>query len=275
MLCTLLALPKSSYYESLKEPEPSNREDEKSSFRQDLLDAYNNSQKRYGAPKIKEVLQSKYPKLSINRVQRHMKALNIKSIVHKKYRPHKSETAVYELGENLLNRNFSTNGPNEKWTTDITYIYTLKDGWCYLASVLDLHLKKIVGYSFSKNMTKELVLDALNNAVRTHKPAPGLILHSDRGSQYTCIDYRHKVEQELNFKLSYSRKGCPYDNAVIESFHSILKKELVYTTTFLNYQHARLELFQYIEGFYNRKRIHSSLNYLSPVQFEQTLKEIA
>ena len=183
MLCTILNLPKSSYYESLKESEPSNREVEKQNFRQDLIDVYNDSKKRYGAPKLKEILKSKYPRLSIKRVQRHMKALGIKSIVYKKYRPHKSETPVYELGENVLNRDFSTNSPHEKWVTDITYIHTLKDGWCYLATVLDLHLKKVVGYSFSKNMTKELVLDALNNAVKTHQPASGLILHSDRGSQ--------------------------------------------------------------------------------------------
>jgi len=267
-------MPKSSYYESIREAEPSKREIDKQKFRQDILDVYNDNNKRYGAPKIREVLKNKYPSLSINRVQRHMKVLGIKSIVYKKYRPHKSES-VYELGENLLNRNFSTTRPHEKWVADITYIHTVKDGWCYLASVLDLHLKKIVGYSFSKTMTKEIVLDALNNALETHKPSENLIIHSDRGSQYTCIEYRNKVEQELKFKLSYSRKGCPYDNAVIESFHSILKKELVYTTTFLNYSHAKFEIFQYVEGFYNRKRIHSSINYMSPVQFEKSLKKIA
>ncbi|XEQ94862.1 IS3 family transposase ISBce13 [Sporomusa carbonis] len=238
------------------------------------MQIYNDSKKRYGAPKIRAVLKESYPCLSINRVQRHMKALGIKSIVHKKYRPHKSE-AVYEHGANLLKRDFSTTSPNEKWVADITYIHTLKDGWCYLATVLDLHLKKVVGYSFSRTISKELVLTALDNAVKSQKPSAGLIIHSDRGSQYTSFEYRHKVEQELKFKLSYSRKGCPYDNAVIESFHSILKKELVYTTTFLNYQHARFELFQYIEGFYNRKRIHSKLNFMSPIQFEQSLKKIA
>lgn len=97
------------------------------------------------------------------------------------------------------------------------------------ASVLDLHLKKIVGYCFSKTMTKDIVLTALDQAVKTHNPSPGLIVHTDRGSQYTCHEYRDKVENELQFKLSYSRKGCPYDNAAIESFHAILKKELVYT----------------------------------------------
>lgn len=274
-LCRVLAVPKSSYYEQAKELQPSKRELEIQKFRQDVMQAYMDNQKRYGAPKIREVLKQTYPRLSVKRVQRHMKALGIKSIVHKKYRPHKSEEPVYAHGENILNRDFSTTGPNEKWVADITYIYTLKDGWCYLATILDLHLKKVVGYSFSQTMSKELVLAALDNAVKTHKPSAGLIMHSDRGSQYTSSEYRNKVEQELKFKLSYSRKGCPYDNAVIESFHSILKKELVYTTTFLTYQHARFELFQYIEGFYNRKRIHSKLNYMSPIQFEQSIKNVA
>lgn len=271
----MLAVPKSSYYEQANERQPSKRELEKQAFRQDVMRVYMDNQRRYGAPKIREVLKQTYSRLSVKRVQRHMKALGIKSIVYKKYRSHKSQEAVYEHGENLLNRNFSTTRPNEKWVADITYIHTLKDGWCYLATILDLHLKKVVGYSFSQTMSKEIVIAALDNAVKTHKPSAGLIIHSDRGSQYTSLEYRNKVEQELKFKLSYSRKGCPYDNAVIESFHSILKKELVYTTIFLTYQHARFELFQYIEGFYNRKRIHSKLNYLSPMQFEQILKNVA
>lgn len=203
-----------------------------------------------------------------------MKALDIHSIVYKKYRPYKTEP-VYEKGENLLKQDFSTNKANEKWVADITYIHTLKDGWCYLASVMDLHLKKVVGYSFSKSMSTEIVIKALNQAVKTQKPSEGLIIHSDRGSQYTSLEYREKVEKEFKFRLSYSRKGCPYDNAVIESFHAILKKELVYTKTFSDYENACLELFQYIEGFYNRKRIHSQLNFMSPNQFEQSLKKAA
>ena len=270
----MLVVPHSSYYEYCKETPPSNRQNETRKLREDILAVYIDSHKRYGAPKIREVLVKTYPRLSVNRVQRHMKALGIRSIVHKKYKPYKSEP-VYELGENLLKRDFSTTKPNEKWVADITYVHTAQDGWCYLASVLDLHLKKIVGYCFSKTMTKDIVLTALDQAVKTHNPSPGLIVHTDRGSQYTCHEYRDKVENELQFKLSYSRKGCPYDNAAIESFHAILKKELEYTKTFRDYKHARMELFQYIEGFYNRKRIHSALNYLSPVQFEQICKRAA
>ncbi len=195
-----------------------------------------------------------------------MKKLGIRSIVVKKYRPH-STKKIYKGGENLLNRDFTTTKINEKWVADITYIHTLKDGWNYLASILDLHTQKIVGYSFSKTMDTSLVLRVLDNAITTQKPPKDLIIHSDRGSQYTSKEYRKAVKPK-QFKLSYSAKGCPYDNACIESFHAILKKECVYLNTFIDHNHAKLALFQYIEGFYNKKRIHSSINYMTPDEYE-------
>lgn len=172
------------------------------------------------------------------------------TFVVKKYNPN-STKRVYEDGENLLNRDFSTTKINEKWVADITYIHT----------------QKIVGYSFSKTMDTSLVLRALNNAITTQKPSKGQIIHSDRGSQYTSKEYRKAVETK-EFRLSYSAKGCRYDNACIESYHAILKKEFVYLNTFIDYKHASIVLFQYIEGFYNRKRIHSSINYMSPDAYE-------
>lgn len=196
-----------------------------------------------------------------------MKKLGIRSIVVKKYRPQKRSTKVYGKGKNLLKRDFSTTKINQKWVADITYTHTLKDGWTYLASILDLHTQKIVGYSFSRSMDTSLVLKALDNAVISQNPDEGLIIHSDRGSQYTSKDYRKEVVSN-KFRLSYSAKGCPYDNACTESFHAILKKECVYLHTFIDYDHAKRELFKYIEGFYNRKRIHSSINYMSPLEYE-------
>ena len=197
-----------------------------------------------------------------------MKKLGIRSIVVKKYRPQKT-SKVYEKGENLLNRDFSTSRINEKWVADITYIHSLKDGWTYLASsILDLHTQKIVGYSYSKNMDTSLVMQALDNAITSQKPDRGLIVHSDRGSQYTSKEYRKTIEKN-NFKLSYSAKGNPYDNACIESFHALIKKECVYLNTFIDYNHAKIVLFEYLEGFYNRNRIHSSINYMTPDEFEQ------
>ncbi|WP_390819343.1 IS3 family transposase [Clostridium faecium] len=267
-MCKVLKYPRSTYYDKQKEKPENKWKSINKKLQEDILKIYNDSNKIYGAPKIRKELKALgYEKISLKRVQRHMKKLGIRSIVVKKYRPQKSNK-VYDKGENLLNRDFSTTKLNEKWVADITYIHTLRDGWTYLASILDLHTKKIVGYSYSKSMDTTLVLKALDNAIVSQKPSEGLIVHSDRGSQYTSNEYRRTVESK-GFKLSYSAKGCPYDNACIESFHALLKKECVYLHTFIDYKHAQIELFKYIEGFYNRKRIHSSINYLSPNQYEQ------
>ena len=231
------------------------------------------SKGRYGAPKIHYLLTQEKVDFSLNRVQRIMKKAGIRSTIVKKYRPTSSTGQVVER-ENLLEQNFETTTINEKWVADITYIHTLRDGWCYLASVLDLHTKKIVGYSFSKSMTTELVLQALANAIDVQQPEEGLILHTDLGSQYTSEDFE-KAVKEAKFKQSFSRKGCPYDNACIESFHAILKKEEVYQSSYINFETARLTLFHYNESWYNRKRIHGAINYLTPQQLEDLCRKEA
>lgn len=271
-MCEVLSFPRSTYYEKQKEKLANKWKTLNKKLKEDILKIYNDSNKIYGAPKIREVLKSTmgYENISIKRVQRHMKHLGIRSIVVKKYRPQKANK-VYEKGENLLKRDFSTTNINQKWVADITYIHSLKDGWTYLASILDLHTQKIVGYSYSRTMETSLVLKALDNALVSQKPSKGLIVHSDRGSQYTSKEYREAVESK-GFRLSYSAKGCPYDNACIESFHALLKKEFVYQKTFIDYSHAKMELFKYIEGFYNRKRIHSSINYMTPDAYEKLCK---
>jgi putative transposase len=231
------------------------------------------SKGRYGAPKIHHLLTQKGFTASINRVQRIMKGAGIQSTIVKKYRPTSTAGQVEER-ENLLEQDFETTTINEKWVADITYINTLRNGWCYLASVLDLHTKKIIGYSFSTSMTTELVLQALENAIDVQQPDEGLILHTDLGSQYTSEDFE-KALKEAGIKQSFSRKGCPYDNACIESFHATLKKEEVYQTTYSNFEKARLSLFHYIESWYNRKRIHGAINYLTPQQLEDLCREEA
>jgi transposase InsO family protein len=267
-MCNVLNYPRSTYYDKQKEKPDNKWKSQNKKLREDILEIYNESNKIYGAPKIRiELIKRGYKNISIKRVQRHMKKLGIRSIVVKKYRPHNTKK-IYDKGENLLKRDFSTTKINQKWVADITYIHTLRDGWTYLASILDLHTQKIVGYSFSKTMDTTIVLKALDNAIATQNPGKGLIVHSDRGSQYTSKEYRQAVETN-EFKLSYSAKGSPYDNACIESFHALLKKECVYLNTFIDYKHAQLVLFKYIEGFYNRKRTHSSINYMTPEEFEQ------
>lgn len=203
-----------------------------------------------------------------------MKELGVRSIVVKKYRPYSNKkTEDNPKLENKLNRDFSTTKINQKWVSDITYIHTEEEGWCYLASILDLHTNKIIGWSFDTTMTTELVITALERAkFNTNLTTENeVLLHSDQGSQYTSNDYRGKAE-EFQVSLSYSKKGCPYDNAVIESFHAVIKKEYIYQTNFKNFQEAKRGIFEYIESWYNRFRIQEKLNYMSPVQYEESLK---
>ena len=176
--------------------------------------------------------------------------------------------------QNIINRDFSTTGINQKWVTDITYIHTIKDGWCYLASVMDLNSRKIVGYSMSKTIDTTLAIKALDNAIKLQRPTEGLILHSDLGSQYTSYEFAQYVN-EHRLIHSFSGKGNPYDNACIESFHSVLKKEEVNLVKYFDYSIAKLAIFEYIESWYNRERIHSSLGYVTPQEWEDSFKRVA
>lgn len=252
---------------------PSNRERENKELTKRIIEIHTDSKQRYGAPKIHIILQQEGYSVSLKRVQRLMAKADVRSITQKKYRPCSSKHRVEER-KNLLNRDFSTTTINEKWVADITYIHTLRDGWCYLACVLDLHSKKIVGYSFSRTMTTDLVIKALNNAYETQNPDEGLILHTDLGSQYTSEEFE-KCVQLKEIKQSFSHKGCPYDNACIESFHAILKKEEIHHVTYIDYHSAKIALFQYIEGWYNRKRIHGSIGYKTPQELENNIRGVA
>jgi transposase InsO family protein len=254
-------MPKSTYYQS-HHYTPSRRALENENLKQNILEIYTESNCRYGAPKIQKILEQSGKYVSIKRVQRFMKQLNIHSIVIKKFRPTKANKKVIER-ENLLKQNFTATKINEKWVGDITYIYTLKDGWCYLASVMDLYTRKIIGYSFSKTIDSSVAIAALDNAYRLQQPVGSVIFHSDLGVQYTSIEFINRLKK-YRMKSSNSRKGCPYDNACIESFHSILKKEQVNNVQYYDYESAQLDLFVFIESWYNRKRIHGSIGYITP-----------
>lgn len=265
-MCKILKLPKSTYY-AFKNKKDSKRKILNACICKDIMQIYIDSKQRYGAPKIHKVLLKKGTKISIKKVQRLMRYLNISSIVVKKYRPVTSKAAIEEKS-NILKRDFSTKRLNEKWVTDITYIHTQQDGWCYLAAVMDLHSKKIVGYSFSKKIDAALAIKALDNAVRNRKIRQSLILHSDLGSQFTSNNYKKYIQNIKLIEHSFSSKGCPYDNAGIESFFSILKKEEVYKKRYKNYNEAWQSIFEFIESWYNLNRIHSALNYLTPCEKE-------
>src|SRR5699024_901273 len=221
-LCEVLDVPRSTYYKSLTKT-VSNRDQENQQLTNRILEIHHESKRRYGAPKIHYLLNHEGYNVSLKRVQRLMKKAGIQSITVKKFRPTPSKEKVVER-DNLLQRDFSTQAKNEKWVGDITYIHTLQHGWCYLASVMDLHTKKIVGFSFDRMITTDLIIKALQNAYHTQQPADGLIFHSDLGSQYTSDAFK-KVIDEFGMTQSFSYKGSPYDNACIESFHAILKKE--------------------------------------------------
>lgn len=266
-MCKALEVARSSYYEYCKHTQ-SNREIENEQLKEKIKKIWLDSYKRYGAPKITKVLQKQYNlHISRKRVQKLMKELNIRSIIVKSYKPFKSKP---EEGEfiNLLNRDFSTNEINEKWVSDITYVRTDECGWCYLATIMDLHSKRLIGWKFGKFMTIELVEAALANAIINRKLNNSITLHSDRGSQYTAKVYRTYCSKN-DFNVSYSEKGCPYDNAPMESFNAIIKKELINHTHYETFDQAYMSIFTFIEKWYNRKRIHGSINYLTPIEFEQ------
>ena len=260
-MCRVLHMPKSTYYQS-HHYTPSRRALENENLKQNILKIYNESNHRYGAPKIQKILEQSGKCISIKRVQRFMNQLNIHSIVIKKFRPTKANKKNIER-ENLLKQDFTATKINEKWVGDITYIHTLKDGWCYLASVMDLHTRKIIGHSFSKTIDSSVAIAALDNAYKIQKPVGSVIFHSDLGVQYTSTEFINRIKK-YRMKSSNSRKGCPYDNACIESFHSILKKEQVNNVQYLDFESAKLDLFIFIEAWYNRKRIHGSIGYITP-----------
>ncbi len=261
LMCKVLHINRSTYYK-VANRKPSARAKESQKLDTDILAVYFATKRRYGAPKIHQELLRQGWNVSLKRVQRRMSVLGIQSIVIKKYRHYSSNKPVTERG-NILNQDFKATGINQKWCTDITYIHTRKDGWTYLASVMDLYSRKIVGWAYDTSMTAELALKAVQNACLNVPNPEGIILQSDLGSQYTSeVFEKYLVENKILH--SFSRKGCPYDNACIESFHSLIKKEEIYRHVYNDSKEAYKSIFEYIESWYNRQRTHSSLGYKTP-----------
>ncbi len=273
-LCSALKFPRSTYYKALIRV-PSNRQKEYETFSQKVKQAYDESKRRYGAIKICRTLNSEGVPCSVKRVQRHIAKQGLRSVVVRKYNHHANHGSVPDDKENILKRDFGADTVNQKWCTDITYIYVQKEGWTYLASVMDLCSRKIVGYAYDISMTAELAVEAVKNACLNVKDTAGIILHSDLGSQYTSTAFENSLA-ERGILHSFSRKGNPYDNACMESFHSVLKKEEIYLHTYHDFREARRAIFEYIEGWYNRKRIHGAIGYMTPQQKEdEELKKSA
>ncbi len=264
-MCKVFGVSRSGYY-AWRDKKPSEQELRKRRLLERITYHYNDSEQRYGAPKITYLLNKEGHEVTERTVGIYMKELGLRSCVSRRFKVQTTDSNHdLPIAPNILNQNFKTKQPNKVWVTDITYI-PCREGRLYLASVLDLCTREIVGWRLGDRMTTELVLGALEDAYEAKRPKKGLLHHSDRGSQYASDVYRQQLKA-YKMIASMSRKGNCYDNACIESFHSILKKELVYCKRFRTKQQAYDEIFRYIEFFYNRKRIHSALGYMSPVRF--------
>ena len=265
-LCSALKFPRSTYYKALVRV-PSNKQKEFEEFGRKVKQAYEDPKQGYGAVKICRILNDNGTPCSVKRVQRHMAEQGLCSAVVRKYNHRANHGSIPDNKVNILKRDFETEAINQKWCTDITYIHVQKEGWTYLASVMDLCSRKIIGYAYGTSMTAELAVQAVKNACLNVADTEGIILHSDLGSQYTGQVFENYLASR-GILHSFSRKGNPYDNACIESFHSVLKKEEIYLHTYQDSTEARRAIFEYIEGWYNRKRIHSAIGYMTPQQKE-------
>jgi putative transposase len=224
----------------------------------------------YGSPRIHQTLKAQGHNVCKNTIARIMKRQQIRAKTKKKFVPRTTDSAHgYLPARNLLKRCFESPRPNRKWVTDITYVPT-DQGWLHTAVVMDLCSRRIVGWSMADHMKVELVSDALKMALVQRDPPAGLVHHSDRGVQYCCKEYQDLLKKH-RLSCSMSARGNCYDNAAMESFWASLKTERVYQEHYETREQARQSIFEYIEVFYNRKRLHSSLGYLSPEQFEASL----
>lgn len=226
----------------------------------------------YGSPRMYKELLARGFQCSENRVARIMRTHNIRAKQGKRLRRPALKTSSAWIAPNVLGGHFQSERTNQVWLSDITYIVT-KKGWLYLAVVMDLFSRRIIGWSMSPRITSQLSLDALHMALLQRSPKPGTLLHhSDRGIHYACKAYQELLRRK-GIQASMSRRGVCYDNAVLESFFSTLKTERVFSRTYRSQNEAQSDLFEYIEIFYNQKRRHSSLGYVSPTVFEETHKQ--
>jgi len=240
-------------------------------LKQKITEIYYNSRKTYGSPRIYQKLLREGYKIGQKRVERLMQELDICAVAKKKYKATTDSRHSQPVAENHLNRQFTPEKrPNQYWVADITYIAT-REGWLYLATIMDLYSRKIIGWSLRDRLTKELVIAALDMALKQRKLSSDLLLHSDRGSQYASELYQTLLERS-GILCSMSHKGNCWDNAVMESFYRTLKVELIYQKKYETRRQAQRDIFEYIEIFYNRERLHSSIGYCSPEEYEKMIK---
>jgi putative transposase len=266
IMCSVLGVSPAGYYAWRLRPE-SRRSVANRELVDDIKRVHRDACGRYGSPRIHVELKAQGRGVSRGRIERLMRHHGIRAIMA---RPRwvRTTDSCHDLpiAPNLIERNFTATAPNRIWLTDITYIET-DQGWLYLATVMDLYSRRIVGWAMEDHLRTELPLAALRMAISAQRPGAGLIHHSDRGVQYASADYR-KLMRSADFQASMSRKGDCYDNAPMESFFHTLKTELVHHRLYSTRQQATRDIFAYIEGFYNRTRRHSAIGYISPIEME-------
>ena len=266
-MCRMLDVSPSGYYAWRNRP-PSTREMANQKLIKKIEAVFKESKETYGSPRVHRELARQGMGYSKNRIARLMRLRGLKSKRTRRYRTTTKRNRAHPVAPNLLQRNFDTLRQDEKWLADITYIPT-QEGWLYLATIMDLYGRRIVGWAMSERMTDNLTLSALRMALQRRQPGAGLIHHSDQGSQYTSRAYRASLKDH-GIRASMNGVGSWYDNAPMESFFGTLKSECVHHAAYLTRNEARADLFSYIEVFYNRRRLHSALGYLSPEAYEQT-----
>lgn len=265
MLCAVLGVSRSGYY-AWQKRKPSAREQANQELIEQIQRLFSWSRSTYGYRRIHASLVDQGIVCSRNRVARLMRQLRLLGRRRRRFRVTTQSRHNFPVAPNLLARNFWATVPNQKWLADITYVRT-GQGWLYLSIVLDLYARLVVGWAIEPYLRDTLTLKALNMAINWRKPPPGLLHHSDRGSQYASDRYRNLLAEQHTV-ASMSRTGNVYDNAPMESFFATLKSELIHRRHYQTHREAKSEIFEYVEVFYNRQRSHSALNYLSPVQYE-------
>ena len=264
-MLNILNISTSGYYH-FKKRDVSNQSIKRKRIKQDIQKAYDDSYQIYGAPKITKILRKKGITVALRTVSKYMSEIGIKA----HYRQKVSITTVSRdftsRLKNVLNRQFNPSEPNSVWVSDITYIWS-EQGFVYLTSIMDLYSRKILAWELTDSLSVEGVVACVNKAKHMRRSDKPVLLHSDRGVQYTSNDYTKALGTTIH--PSYSRKGNPWDNAPIELFHALIKREWLSRIKFRNISEVRRTVFEYIEIFYNNQRIHGSINYLSPKQFEE------
>ena len=265
-LCQVLGVSPSGYFAWRSRPaSPRQRED--LVLLAHIRSAFARSHGTYGSPRLTRELQDEGLEVGRRRTARLMRENGLKARQKRRFKRTTDSHHAFPGAPNLLDQDFSAGRPNQKWTADISYVWT-GEGWLYLAVVLDLFARRVVGWAVSDRLHKELALEALRKALAIRRPGEGLTHHADRGSQYCSIEYQAELRQH-GIRISMSGKGNCYDNSVVETFFKTLKSELVWRTVFQTRAEAKEAIGRYIDGFYNPVRRHSTLDYVSPVQFER------